>query len=147
MPAKPAAAPAPVLPIAATATAAPTPPTAPGVPANTTNTPDLLEARIAATLQWLARQNDAAWTLQTLSTTSEDDLRNHLRFLTKTIEINNIYVYRKLGTADQKPVLSVLFGTYDDRAAAERVLAQLPAQMKSNQPWPRTVQSIRAEIR
>ncbi len=108
---------------------------------------DVLQARLAATLQWLARQNDADWTIQTLSTTSEDDLRNHLTFLTKTIEINKIYVYRKTATADQKPVLSVLFGTYGNNAEAEQVLAQLPTQMKSNKPWSRTVKSIRAEIR
>ena len=96
---------------------------------------------------WLARQSDVVWTLQTLSTTSQDDLRNHLTFLTKSIEINNIYVYRSAGNADQKPVLSVLYGTYTSRAAAEQKMAELPAQLKSNRPLPRTVQSIRAEMR
>ena len=108
---------------------------------------DILQTRLAATMLWLARQSDAAWTLQTLSTTSEDDLRNHLTFLTKSIEINNIYVYRNAGNAEQKPVLSVLYGTYDSRAAAEQMLSGLPAQLKSNRPLPRTVQSIRTEIR
>ncbi len=108
---------------------------------------DVLQSRLVATQQWLVRENDPVWTLQTLSTTSEGDLRNHLTFLTKTIEINKIYVYRKKGAVDQKPVLSVLYGTYGNKAEAERVLAQLPAQLKSNKPWPRTVQSIRAEMR
>ncbi len=138
-------APAPTAPTAATAPPQPTP-----SPAPTTTTaapPDLLEARLAATLSWLAQQDDATWTLQTLSTTSEDDLRNYLTNITKTLEINDIYVYRKHGNPDQKPVLSVLFGAYTDKAAAERVLAQLAKPLKSNRPWPRTVQSIRAEIR
>ena len=108
---------------------------------------DVLQSRLIATQQWLVPENDPVWTLQTLSTTSESDLRNHLTFLTKTIEINKIYVYRKKGAVDQKPVLSVLYGTYGNKAEAERVLAQLPAQLKSNKPWPRTVQSIRADMR
>ena len=147
----PAAAPAPatdtprsepVAAAAATPLAAENAAPAPGAKAD-----DVLQARLAATVQWLARQSDADWTVQTLSTTSEDDLRNHLIFLTKTIEINKIYVYRKTALADQKPVLSVLFGTYGTKAEAEQVLVQLPTQMKSNKPWSRTVQSIRAEIR
>ena len=108
---------------------------------------DVLQSRLIATQQWLVPENDPVWTLQTLSTTSEGDLRNHLTFLTKTIEINKIYVYRKKGAMDQKPVLSVLYGTYGNKAEAERVLAQLPAQLKSNKPWLRTVQSIRADMR
>ena len=116
-------------------------------PINERPTGDILQARLDATVLWLARQSDAVWTLQTLSTTSEDDLRNDLEFLTKSIEINNIYVYRNAGNADQNPVLSVLYGTYTSRAAAEQKMAELPAQLKSNRPLPRTVQSIRADMR
>ena len=133
-----------------TATAPPDTPSAPPLataPVSEKPAEDILQARLDATVLWLARQSDAMWTLQTLSTTSEDDLRNDLKFLTKSIEINNIYVYRKAGNADQKPVLSVLYGTYTSRAAAEQKMAELPAQLKSNRPLPRTVQSIRADMR
>jgi len=108
---------------------------------------DILKQRLDATILWMAQQRDATWTLQTLSTTSEDDLRNYLRFLKKSIEINDIFVYRNASNADQKPVLSVLYGTYDNRAAAELKMAGLPVQLKSNRPLPRTVQSIRDGMR
>ena len=135
-------------PMAATALPETTPaPSVIAVPLGEKPADDVLQARLDATVLWLARQSDAVWTLQTLSTTSEGDLRNHLTFLTKSIEINNIYVYRSAGNADQKPVLSVLYGTYTSRAAAEQKMAELPAQLKSNRPLPRTVQSIRAEMR
>jgi type II secretory pathway predicted ATPase ExeA len=108
---------------------------------------DILKERLDATSLWMAKQSDATWTLQTLSTLSEDDLRNHLTFLKKSIEINDIYVYRNPGTADQKPVLSVFYGTYGNRLAAEQKMTELPAQLKSNRPLPRTVRSIRDGIR
>ncbi len=112
---------------------------------------DILTRRMAATAPWLARQSDNAWTLQIASTTSQQDLRNHLTFLTGSIDINDIYVYRAVETADQKaaqlPVLAVLYGTYDSRAAAEKKMAELPAHLKSNRPLPRTVQSIRTDNR
>jgi MSHA biogenesis protein MshM len=127
-------------------TPAATPPAATAAtPANVSD--DILKERLDATLLWLARQNDATWTLQTLSTLSEDDLRNHLRFLKKSIEINDIFVYRNAVNTDQIPVLSVFYGTYGSRLAAEQKMAELPAQLKSNRPLPRTVQSIRDGIR
>jgi septal ring-binding cell division protein DamX len=54
-------------------------------------------------------------------------------------------VYRAIGNAGQKPVFAVFYGRYDSQIAAERELARLPAQLKSNGPWPRTVQSIRGK--
>ena len=108
---------------------------------------DILQERLDATVLWMAKQSEATWTLQTLSTASEEDLRNYLRFLKKSIEINNIFVYRNVGNTDQKPVLSVFYGTYDSRTAAERKMTELPAQLKSNRPLPRTVQSIRDGLR
>jgi type II secretory pathway predicted ATPase ExeA len=115
--------------------------------ASATANDDILAERLGATVQWLAKQSDATWTLQTLSTLSEDDLRNHLRFLKKSIEINDIFVYRNAGNADQKAVLSVFYGTYSSRLVAEQKMAELPAQLKSNRPLPRTVQSIRDGLR
>ena len=108
---------------------------------------DILGNRLTATAQWLSQQADNKWTLQTLSTTSEQDLRDYLRFIWKSIEINSIYVYRHANNAGQTPVLSVTYGTYDTKADAERALGELPAQLKANRPMPLTVQSIRAMAR
>ena len=111
------------------------------------HTVDILERRLAATAVWMAQQPDSRWTLQTLSTTSEEDLRSHLRFLSKSVEINRIFVYRYANNVDQIPVLSVLYGTYDNRADAERAMGGLPAQLKANRPLLVNVQSIRERIR
>ena len=106
---------------------------------------DILHARLAATTDWMARQRDDTWTLQLLSSGSQSDLRNTLSSMGKSIEINDIFVYRS--NADQGALLSVLYGTHDSRAVAERALASLPAQWKANRPVLRTVQSLRAELK
>jgi MSHA biogenesis protein MshM len=103
---------------------------------------DILKQRLDATAPVMAKATNNIWTLQILATASEVALREHLESLKKSIEINNIYVYRSPGTAEQKPVFSVFYGNYDNQAAAEKQLAELPAVLKTNRPWPRTVQSI-----
>ncbi len=120
------------------------------------NDNDILQARIAATTGWMARQRDDTWTIQLLSTASRNDLRGYLAATGKFIEINDIYVYRP--SVDQQPslpasaantapaVLTVLYGTHDSKASAERALASLPGRLKSNQPLLRTVQSLRAGL-
>ena len=116
---------------------------------------DILRDRLDATTAWLAGKPDTDWTLQTISTTSEQNLRNHLRFLEKSIEINKVFVYRHRPNTDQKAgesraegaVYSVLFGSYADRVAAERARADLPAQLKSNKPLPVMIQHIRTQLR
>jgi MSHA biogenesis protein MshM len=140
--------PAPVAtPIPATKEPAPTV-EAPNATTPTTaqeNAPDILQARLTATIDWLARQRDDTWTVQLLSTASRDDLRTHLNSMGKTIEINDIFVYRS--AVDQKGLLTMLYGTHNSRVSAERALASLPGQLRSNRPVLRTVQSIRAELK
>lgn len=149
-PAVPEPAASPVVPVTA-APAAETPPatatTATATEIAKKATGDILQDRLDATTIWMSQQNDAVWTLQTLSSDSAEDLRNHLKILSKSIDINSIFVYRRNGNADQKAMFSVLYGSYGSRADAEKLLAELPAQLKSNRPWPRTVESIRAELK
>lgn len=120
------------------------PAAAPVAPASAVEkTTDILQVRLNATIDWLARQQDATWTIQMLSTLSQNDLRTYLNSIGKSVDINDIFVYRS--STDSKGLLSVFHGTYDNRSAAERALASLPVPLKSNQPVLRTVQSIRAE--
>jgi MSHA biogenesis protein MshM len=49
--------------------------------------------------------------------------------------------------AKQKPSLTVLYGSFGNRRAAQQALDQLPESLKANQPILRTVNGIRAEIR
>ena len=113
---------------------------------------DLLEQRLAATIGWLARQRDDVWTIQLLSSASDTDLSNYLHSFGKSIEINDIFVYRshadaKALNAKTLTLLSVLYGAYDSKSTAERAMASLPGHMKSNRPLLRTVQSVRAELK
>jgi septal ring-binding cell division protein DamX len=105
-----------------------------------------LKQRLDATELWISKQADGTWTVQVLATAAEANLREYLDTLKKSIEINNIYVYRAAGHADQKALFSVFYGSYESQAAAARKLAELPAQLKANGPWPRAVQSIRGKV-
>ena len=105
---------------------------------------DVLEARLAATRKWLAQQAENTYSIQLLGTDNPQQLKNHLNVLSKFIEINDIFVYRTL--AKQKPSLTVLYGAFSDRRAAQDALAKLPASLKVYKPILRTVQGIRAEI-
>jgi type II secretory pathway predicted ATPase ExeA/septal ring-binding cell division protein DamX len=105
---------------------------------------DVLTARLAATEIWLAQRPENTFSIQLLGAESPQQLKNHLKVIRKYVEINDIFVYRTL--AKQKPWLTVLYGTFDDRRTALAALAQLPAPLKAYQPYLRTVQGIRSEI-
>ena len=104
-----------------------------------------LESRLAATETWLAQQDKNTYSIQLLGADNSQQLMNHLNFIRKTLEINDIFVYRTV--AKQKPSLTVLYGTFSNRRAALDALDKLPAPLKVYKPILRTVQGIRAEIK
>jgi type II secretory pathway predicted ATPase ExeA/septal ring-binding cell division protein DamX len=136
-PAAPAAAPPP----AAAATADKPLPAAPPVAAAAA---DPVQARIAATQEWLASASPATYSIQLLGADNEQQLKHHLNVLSKSVEMNKVFVYRTI--AKQKPSLTVLYGSFDSRQAAQDALATLPSSVRANRPILRTVQGIRAEI-
>jgi type II secretory pathway predicted ATPase ExeA len=105
---------------------------------------DILEERIQAASRWLAAETPETLSIQLLAADNSQQLREHLRILAKSIEINNVFVYRT--TVRQKPFLTVLYGSYTSRAAAQEALDGLSAQLKANKPYLRTVQAIREEV-
>ncbi|HEV2008503.1 MAG TPA: SPOR domain-containing protein, partial [Burkholderiales bacterium] len=105
---------------------------------------DALQARLAATENWLRQQDKNTHTIQLLGADNPQQLKHHLNVISKYVEINEIFVYRTV--AKQKPSLTVLYGTFNDRQAARDALAQLPAPLKAYKPLLRSVQGIRAEI-
>lgn len=125
-PAKPAARPAAAAPAA-------TPP-APG---------DLIAARMEATRRWLQSSADGAYSIQLMASGDIEHLRVHLKSLPKSIEINDIYMYRTV--VQDKALVSVLYGTFASWAAAQAALAELPAALRANRPYVRALTSIRAE--
>lgn len=105
---------------------------------------DVLDNRLQATLTWLASEPAEALSIQLLSTDNPPQLKQHLSIIAKSIEINNIFVYRTV--ARQKPFLTVLYGSYRSREAAQDALDRLPEQLKVNKPYVRTIQGVRDEL-
>jgi hypothetical protein len=105
---------------------------------------DEIEQRLAATKEWLAKPDRNPYSIQLLGADNPAQLKHHLNVIRKYIEINDIFVYRTL--AKQKPSLTVLYGSFEDRRAAQEALAKLPANLKAYKPVLRTMQGIRAEI-
>lgn len=135
----PAASALPSQPPAAMSAPAPTPP-----PAAAADSTDTLEARLAATQKWLSQQDKDTYSIQLFGTENPQHLTQHLNAIGKIVEINEIFVYRTI--AKQKPSLTVLYGSFNDRRTALVALAKLPAPLKTYNPILRTVQGIRAEI-
>ena len=105
---------------------------------------DEYESRLAATKDWLAQGDKNLYSIQLLGADNPAQLKHHLNEIRKFIEINDIFVYRTV--AKQKPSLTVLYGSFNDRRAALEALAKLPSALKANRPVLRTMQGIRAEI-
>ena len=106
---------------------------------------DLLETRLAATRDWLTSEAQTTHSIQLFGANDPEQLKHHLNEIAKYVEINKVFVYRTI--AKQKPSLTVLYGSFDDRRAAQEALSKLPARLKSNRPILRTVQGVNAEIR
>jgi septal ring-binding cell division protein DamX len=132
--------------VVATAPAAPTT----AGPANSAPTPeattpsDVLEQRLLATDQWLGEQSSGFYSIQLLGTGDAELLREYFKTIAKYVEIEKVYVYRT--TANRRPSLTVLYGTFATRDEVTRTLQSLPEELKFNRPYYRTIQGIRAEI-
>lgn len=104
----------------------------------------LLQERMAATTAWLAAAPGGTHTIQLLGARDDQQLNQHLRFIAKIIDINNVFVYRTL--AKGEPAFTLIWGSFDDRQAAKEAMAQLPKSLKAFRPLVRTVKGINAEI-
>lgn len=105
---------------------------------------DSLDARVVATEAWLREAEGSTYTIQLLGSEDRTQLKQHLNVIAKYIEMNEVFIYRTL--AKQKPSLTVVYGSYGDKKAAQEALAALPPQLKAYRPLLRTVNGIRAEI-
>jgi MSHA biogenesis protein MshM len=106
---------------------------------------DPLEARLVATREWLSSETQGTYSIQLMGAEDATQLKHHLNVLSKSIEMNKVFVYRTM--AKQKPSLTVLYGSFGDRAEAQQALKELPAALKAYRPILRTVQGIRGEMR
>ena len=119
------------------------PPAAPSPTAQVGND-TLIQTRLRAGTEWLASAGNNAHTIQLLGADNPQQLKNHLNVITKYVEINEVFVYRTL--AKQKPSMTVSYGSFADRGAAQEALNQLPPALRATKPILRTALGIRTEI-
>ena len=105
---------------------------------------DVLARRIEATREWLKTERAQTLSIQLLGSENTQQLRDHLSTIAKYIEVNSIFVYRTI--AKQKPFLTVLYGSFDSREAAQTALDRLPPHLRAFRPYLRTVQGVREEM-
>jgi type II secretory pathway predicted ATPase ExeA len=116
---------------------------APSAPATGNST--LLESRLAATTAWLTDAKPRTYTIQLLGSTDDQQLNQHLKFLSNIVEINSLFVYRTV--AKGAPALTVVWGSFNSQREASEAMAKLPPLLKAYRPLLRTVQGIKAEVR
>jgi septal ring-binding cell division protein DamX len=109
------------------------------------NDADLLEARLAATRQWLSTEPHTSLSIQLMGTNDPEQLKDLLNSMGKVVEINKVFVYRTV--ARKQPSLTVLYGSFSNPRDAREALDKLPASLRASRPILRTVQGIRAEIK
>jgi len=107
---------------------------------------NIAEARLGATQQWLnsSKPETLGIHIELLGAADPKRLENYLLNLGKLVDIDQVFVYRT--RAGGKPAYSVIYGSYPDRESANAALDKLPARLRAQRPYLRTVQSIRAEI-
>jgi DamX protein len=136
-PAPPAAAPAPAAPPPPAATA-PAPPAAAPSPAPPPSgiLPELAEDRA-----WLLRQDAGHYTIQLIAASDLAAARGYS-------QRHGLSGIRYVQTRSQgREFVVALAGSFADRSAAENALSGLPAGVRSDQPWIRTVGSLQQILR
>lgn len=134
--------------VATTTTPAPAnaaPATPPGNTAPAAGSSTQLETRLAATTAWLASAKPQTYTIQLMGSSDDQQLNQHLKFLSNSIDINSLFVYRTV--AKGAPALTVVWGSFDSQGEAREAMAKLPPFLKAYRPLLRTVQGIKAEVR
>lgn len=111
----------------------------------TVTSDDILERRLALTRQWLNQQPAMTVSIQLMGSANDDQLRRQLEMLAREMELDNLYVYRT--QVNNAPFLTVLYGSYDSRQAAQEAMRQLPAGLRSYRPHLRTVGGILQETK
>jgi type II secretory pathway predicted ATPase ExeA/septal ring-binding cell division protein DamX len=102
----------------------------------------LIEARLAATRQWLQSANDGHFSIQLLLTdfARRDNLENFLRERRDAGEMNDYYVFE---TRIRNNIwYGVLYKEYSSFAAAKAALDELPEEFRYHQPFIRNVRDI-----
>ena len=106
---------------------------------------DILERRLSVTQQWLSQKPASTVSIQLMGSANDTQLRRQLESLAGQLELDNLYVYRT--QVNNAPFLTVLYGSYVDRLAAQEAMRQLPAGLRSYRPHLRTIGGILQETK
>ncbi len=106
---------------------------------------DILSRRLSATESWLVSQPPTTVSIQLMGASSDAQLRSDLEVLSQQIELDNIYVYRT--KVNEKPFLTVLYGSFANRFEALRAMQSLPAEIQKNHPQLRTIAGVLQETK
>ncbi|MBX9848566.1 MAG: AAA family ATPase [Rhodocyclaceae bacterium] len=93
--------------------------------------------------QWLVKANNSHWFIQILAInpSSAPQVEVFLKKLSTQVPPDQIRVY--LAKRDKTERIGVIYGEYESQSAAQAAIAQLPAEVRSSQPYPRQVQKLR----
>ena len=105
----------------------------------------IVDARLAATREWLSGAPETTHTIQLMGSGSSEQLKTQLQSLSKVVDPSNIYVFRT--RAGGKPSITVVYGAYPDKQSALQALEKLPSTLRANRPVLRTVNGIRVEMK
>lgn len=105
---------------------------------------DILEARLLATRQWLSSQPPTTASIQILGTTDAAYAREQIRSMSHVVDGQQLFAYRHVVAGE--PYITVLFGSYADKAQAHKALKDLPKSLKTFRPKLRTVEGIKKDI-
>lgn len=104
----------------------------------------LVDKRLEVSKNWLFSGQPDTITLQIMSMTNEEQLKAQLDALSRQLEIDNVYLYRKNQNGEIYTV--ILYGAFAQRSEALAALRELPSQIKNNRPHLRTLAGINRDI-
>lgn len=104
----------------------------------------LSEARLESTQAWLQNLSPKTLAIQIKSVANHALLNAELHRLAQQLPISTIYLYHKESNALLYTI--ILYGTFASRAEALRALEALPAAVKINGPYLRTVGGIKKDL-
>lgn len=127
-------------PTAASVASTPTP----TLPGNVAETKTLVDTRLEVTKSHLLSASPSTITLQIKSLPTDAKLNGELDRISQQLEIDNIYLYRKIQNGETYTV--ILYGEFAERNEALAALKNLPTPIKNNKPYLRTFAGINKDI-
>ena len=104
----------------------------------------LVERRLEVTKNWLFSGQPSTITIQIKSLPTEVKLDGELERMSQQIDMNNIYLYQKQQNGHIYNV--ILYGQFSQRSDALAALNNLPASIKNNRPYLRTLAGINRDV-